>query len=104
MALDVLLNMLLTLSKDCLGLRRVLVGGQLAEWPAPRSEAAAEEDDFSEVYRVSMNPMRLPTGVSEELELLDELGQPGGGDGDDDEDDDDEDDDNDVRRIVRGGR
>lgn len=36
------------------------VGGQLASWRAPRRER--EEEDFSEVYKTSINPMKLPEG------------------------------------------
>lgn len=60
LAFDVLLNMLMNFSKDCMGIKQVVVGGQVASWKAP--VRPSEEDDFSEVYKTSMNPMKLPQG------------------------------------------
>jgi len=65
LSLDVLINMLMGFSRDLSGLKKVYVGGSNQNWPAPKEEQS--EDMFD------IDPMKLPEGVDEELELLDNL-------------------------------
>lgn len=84
LALDVLLNMLLGFSAEVAGLSRIMVGGEHERWALPGDEEDGEEGEAGQrrrkeqqgdVPKVGMNPMKLPEGVAEELELLDELGK-----------------------------
>ncbi|KAL4437358.1 hypothetical protein ABPG75_004497 [Micractinium tetrahymenae] len=67
LALDVLLNALSTLSREQLGIRQVVVGGQNEDWPTPKREEFLPE--------VTMDPLRGP------------LRRGGGFEEDEDEDD-----------------
>uniref|UniRef100_A0A7S3R4T9 DUF3531 domain-containing protein n=1 Tax=Dunaliella tertiolecta TaxID=3047 RepID=A0A7S3R4T9_DUNTE len=68
LALDVLINSFMGFSRDLAGLKRIVVGGANRDWPLPDSP----EDEESE-GQFDIDPMQLPEGMDEELELLDDL-------------------------------
>ncbi|MEW5314480.1 MAG: hypothetical protein WDW38_005976 [Sanguina aurantia] len=92
--LDVLLNLLVGYSRDLCGIDHIFVGGDNEEWRVPEEE----EDNGPEV---SINPMRLPSGVDEELELLDDIQEMQRQQ--DDEDDEDLDEETLARRFEGAG-
>jgi len=67
LALDVMLNALVGFSKDVAGIANVCVGGANSNWPVPDIP-----DDMDEPTP-DIDPMRMPEGVDEELEMLGEL-------------------------------
>lgn len=66
-ALDVLLNMLVGYSKEVAGIRKIFVGGENDLWTVP------DKPDAGELPKVSIDPMRLPEGMDDEMELLQQL-------------------------------
>ncbi|KAF5833416.1 hypothetical protein DUNSADRAFT_10285 [Dunaliella salina] len=74
LALDVLINSFMGFSRDLAGLKRIVVGGANRDWPV----TDLPEDEESE-GQFDIDPMQLPEGMDEELELLDDLEVSGGG-------------------------
>ncbi|GAX83147.1 hypothetical protein CEUSTIGMA_g10573.t1 [Chlamydomonas eustigma] len=68
LALDVMVNTLLGFSRDFCGLKKVYVGGVNRSWPVPEEEEEENEEDMYDI-----DPMKLPKGLDEELEMLDDL-------------------------------
>ncbi|GFR47844.1 hypothetical protein Agub_g9624, partial [Astrephomene gubernaculifera] len=80
LSLDILLNMLVGFSTQMCGLRSIRLGGVNADWPVPSDEdmGLLPEDDY---MRVAADPMRLPQGLDEEFQFMDEEGMLEGGKG-----------------------
>lgn len=85
---DVLINTLYGYSRQYCGLQRVFIGGVNDDWPVPEEEEADVTGGGGDMLgmlqgaagagslggkRVSMDPMQGPTGLEEELDLLDDL-------------------------------
>ena len=51
LALDILMNALISFSREHVGIRQVLVGGQNEDWPVPEKDSLRPE--------VTMDPMRF---------------------------------------------
>ncbi|GLI70598.1 hypothetical protein VaNZ11_015528, partial [Volvox africanus] len=79
LALDVLINMLVGFSTEMCGLKSVLLGGANEDWPVPEEEREFGPDD--DYMKVVMNPMRLPEGLDEEFQFMDDEGMFEGGKG-----------------------
>eukprot|EP00983_Pelagomonas_calceolata_P129161 1161585-Pelagomonas_calceolata.AAC.2 len=98
LALDVLINSFMGFSRDLAGLKRIVVGGANRDWPLPDSPEDEESEGQVRTIRLcnghgpchglcmraleippvwcsqfDIDPMQLPEGMDEELELLDDL-------------------------------
>ncbi|KAI8470377.1 MAG: hypothetical protein J3K34DRAFT_510243 [Monoraphidium minutum] len=70
-ALDVLINLLVGFSRDVAGVTRVTFGGdELNGWARPEAAGGA---DANMPPKVGINPMRLPEGIDDDMDLLAEL-------------------------------
>ncbi|KAG2485664.1 hypothetical protein HYH03_015636 [Edaphochlamys debaryana] len=76
LALDVLINTLVGYSANMAALKSVTLGGSNEDWPVP--EEYGQDSDY---MKVGINPMRLPTGLDEEFQFMDEEGMFEGGKG-----------------------
>ncbi|GLC50815.1 hypothetical protein PLESTB_000435100 [Pleodorina starrii] len=79
LALDVLINMLVGFSAEMVALKSVTLGGANEDWPVPDEEREFGPDD--DYMKVGMNPMRLPEGLDEEFQFMDDEGMLEGGKG-----------------------
>ncbi|KAG2429274.1 hypothetical protein HXX76_011042 [Chlamydomonas incerta] len=83
LSLDVLLNTLVGFSAQMCALTAITLGGANEDWPLPEGwegEAAGLGPD-DEFMRATMDPMRLPEGLDEEFQFMDEEGMLEGGKG-----------------------
>lgn len=79
LCLDVLINMMAGFSRDLSGLKKIYMGGSNRNWPAPKKQEEADDDGMDDLerqgmgsQRFSVDPMRLPDRMEEELDLLEE--------------------------------
>ncbi|GIL89598.1 hypothetical protein Vretimale_1838 [Volvox reticuliferus] len=79
LALDVLINTLVGFSTEMCGLKSVLLGGSNEDWPVPDEEPEFGPDN--DYMKVGMDPMRLPEGLDEEFQFMDDEGMLEGGKG-----------------------
>ncbi|KAG2437610.1 hypothetical protein HYH02_011249 [Chlamydomonas schloesseri] len=83
LSLDVLLNTLVGFSAQMCALKAITLGGANEDWPLPagwEGDAAGLGPD-DEFMRATMDPMRLPEGLDEEFQFMDEQGMLEGGKG-----------------------
>ncbi|KXZ52510.1 hypothetical protein GPECTOR_9g554 [Gonium pectorale] len=74
LALDVLINMLVGYSAQMAGLRSITLGGENEDWPVPPDAEMGMMGADGDYLKVGMDPMRLPEGIDEELQFMDEEG------------------------------
>ncbi|EFJ41224.1 hypothetical protein VOLCADRAFT_107769 [Volvox carteri f. nagariensis] len=79
LSLDVLINMLVGFSAEMCGLKSVLLGGENEDWPVPEEDREFGPD--ADYMKVGMDPMRLPEGLDEEFQFMDDEGMLEGGKG-----------------------
>nr|ADF43135.1 CGL70p [Chlamydomonas reinhardtii] len=83
LSLDVLLNTLVGFSAQMCALKAITLGGANEDWPLPEgwegdASGLGPDDEF---MQATMDPMRLPEGLDEEFQFMDEEGMLEGGKG-----------------------
>lgn len=74
LAIDVLINMLSTFSKEYIGIKTLIVGGENASWPVPGKKKPGFTDDpqFENIIKRVENVRRYePATDPEDVDLLD---------------------------------